>query len=126
MKKKSMFTLIDIILFISITIIASIANVLLKIGSGKFISYINPVQFVTDNLTILLGYVLYLIPLFLTVMLYKKFKVSLVQTVAASVYILTPSLAVIVGVENLNIYKVIGIGLITTAVIYIVNLSSKE
>ncbi|MEP7104011.1 MAG: hypothetical protein ABI721_04865 [Candidatus Dojkabacteria bacterium] len=121
-----MFTLIDIILFISITIIASIANVLLKIGSGKFISYINPVQFVTDNLTILLGYVLYLIPLFLTVMLYKKFKVSLVQTVAASVYILTPSLAVIVGVENLNIYKVIGIGLITTAVIYIVNLSSKE
>jgi len=93
---------------------------------NKFIPFTTPLQFISDNMLIGIGYILYLVPTLLTVLVYKKFKVSLVQTILALVYIFTPVLAFIFGLESINFFKITGIAIITFAVAYIVNTSTNE
>src|SRR3990172_128930 len=112
----------DLLVFISIVMIASLANVLLKLGVSKFVPFVDLLQFVNDNLLILVAYFVYLLPIILTVIAYRKYSVVMVQSIVALVYIFTPVFAFLAGIESLNTYKISGILVITFAVIYIVNL----
>ena len=116
----------DLLVFISIVMIASLANVLLKLGASKFVPFVDLLQFVNDNLIILVAYLVYLLPIILTVIAYRKYSVVAVQSIVALVYIFTPIFAFLAGTESFDMLKLVGVLVITFAVIYIVNLNRKE
>lgn len=99
--------------------VASIANVLLKIGGSRFVQTFSPIDFLIQNRLIILGYVLYLLPTLSTMYLYKKYKMGFVQALLSVTYISIPLLGWLIRIEQLNMYKIIGILVIFFSVIYI-------
>ena len=123
-------TLPDFLILLSIIFIASVANVILKVAGTKFsfpseLKLEELAQFIKVNYLVFVGYALYMIPSFLTVILYKKYKVGYIQALVSGVYIITPLLAFIFNIEKLNFLKVLGISLIFLAVCYL-SLSKDE
>lgn len=114
----------DFFILLLIVFIASSANIFLKVGGLMF--NIDPlvlqndiILFLKENWMIIIGYIFYIIPTFLTIYLYKKYTVGYIQALTAAVYILTPVLAWVVGLEKLNLTTSIGIGIVVSGVTYI-------
>lgn len=115
----------DLQLFGLIVIIASVANILLKAGVANYVNFIDIVQYLTANYRIVLGYLLYLLPFALSILAYRKFKVSLVQSFASGVYIVTPLLAFVLGYEGFNLFKLIGVAFVACSILIIINANTK-
>ena len=104
--------IVNIIVFIVIILCAAFGNILLKDGSDSIKFSLNPLTFLSENFKIVSGYVLYIIPTFLTIYLYKFYKLGFVQAVLSSIYVITPIAAYLLNIEKLNSFKILGIILI--------------
>lgn len=116
---------IDYLLVFLLIFTASTANVLLKRGSEVEMS-LQDIRSIITNYQIIAGYILYLLPTLITILLYRKYKVNVVQSLASGVYIATPILAQITNTEDLNLLKILGIGIMSCSIIYIINNQTDE
>lgn len=118
--------LINIFAFIITVLIASISNIILKYVSNKLVFTTELILLISSNYLLILGYILYLIPAFLTIYLYKFYKVGFVQSIVASIYVVTPLIAFALGIEMFNIVILIGIVLVFGGVTLIVKEGGKN
>lgn len=108
-----------IILALICTIIVSVAQILLKIGSTEFSISMNQILNQFYNIPLLLGAGLYAIGAIVFILAFRLGELSVVYPVMASGYILVTILSFYFLDENISILNVVGLIAITTGVLFI-------
>ena len=107
--------------FIAIAL-SSIGGLLLKLGAIQ-ISYergaINAVFEIATNWKILLGMLMYFIPVLIWILMLKKIELSFLQPLFSLVYIVTPVLALFFLNESIPFIRWVWIAVVTLGVIII-------
>lgn len=122
MKKLSTTHLVMMIIWVCS---ASVASIFLKLGGDAFGFTLNPIDFITKNYWLVLGYGIYVLVSLATLYFYKFYKVGYVQAIAAASYVINPVLAYFILSERFNILKILGILIIFSAIIMLA-LSAEE
>ncbi len=100
------------------TLIGAAAQVLFKLGSGSM-SGANPVQMLLHVLmspTLLLGYACYGVNTLLLVLALRKGELSMTYPVISLTYVWVSILSVIIFHESMNMFKVVGLGIVVAGV----------